>query len=74
MSRITSKEGLNASGGRKQQQKKVLQKTNSDYVRCINVLFSVCAICVRQTLFFHFVPYDYVLDKRYFSVCAMCVC
>ena len=49
---ITSLKGLNASGGRKQQQKKVLRKTISDYVRFVSMFY------------FQFVPY--VLDIRYF--------
>ena len=35
------------------------QKTNSDYVRFVSMFY------------FHFVPY--VLDIRYFTVCAICV-
>ena len=49
---ITSLKGLNASGGRKQQQKKVLRKTISDYVRFVSMFY------------FQFVPY--VLDICYF--------
>ena len=63
---------LNASGGRKQQQKKVLRKTNSDYVRFVSMFyFQFVPYCVRHMLFFQFVPY--VLAIRYFfSLCHMC--
>ena len=74
MSRITLIEGLNASGGRKQQQKKVLQKSNSDYVTFVSMFyFQFVPYILDKRYFFHFVPYDYVLDKRYFTVSAMCV-